>query len=153
MAAQEVPPSTKCNPNRLHNLPTERLQARLDWLTGPAEQKADRDSPTSNLGVRARNTDGHSGSGRGGLADAAREVLRLQQVLAERADSGDEDISAWSSELRPLLDTLDVPDFRKDPMDVAWLGRNLHINNLDKADFPRASRLVRKLQSAGVRTI
>jgi hypothetical protein len=50
-------------------------------------------------------------------------------------------------ELFALASGMDVPRMRWD--DVAWLGRNLGINNRDHKDFPRAMELIRLLQKSG----
>jgi hypothetical protein len=45
--------------------------------------------------------------------------------------------------LSKILDTMDVPGFRK--TDITWLSRNLGINNRDHKDFDEAMRLVHDL--------
>ena len=46
-------------------------------------------------------------------------------------------------ELKQILDTMDVPKFRKD--NLRWLSRNLAIRNSNHPDFEKAKQLITKL--------
>lgn len=146
----DTPGSTTCNFNKVQNLSTDRLQRRLNWLNSPVEQSPDRREPTTNLGIKGRQMEGHSGSGRGPMADAAKEVLLIAYELERRESTRDEDIRDWTVDLLSLLPQMDVPESRLGmrPEDIRWLHRNLHVRNRGHEDFKRASRLVRKLLDA-----
>ena len=46
------------------------------------------------------------------------------------------------SELKEILDSMDVPEFRKS--DFGWLGRNLGIRNNSHPQFNRAIELIKE---------
>ena len=52
-----------------------------------------------------------------------------------------------AGELSEILESMDVPQMRKQlrPEDIAWLRRNLAVNNADHEKFSRAIELVKKL--------
>lgn len=93
---------------------------------------------------------GHSGSGRGPMADQAREVLLIRAELQHRDLSRDEENAKDMDLLMDLLETMDIPQQRfmspgTGQPDLKWLDRNLHVNNLQHPDFKQASRTVRRI--------
>lgn len=66
-----VPASTHVRVSRVHNVDTDRLVRRLAWLR-------------ANGARLAREADGHSGTGRGTLAQTALEIMTLQHELHVR---------------------------------------------------------------------
>lgn len=52
-----------------------------------------------------------------------------------------------TDKLREVLEDMDVPEMRRQlrPEDIAWLRRNLAINNSDHARFTQALELIRSL--------
>ena len=46
--------------------------------------------------------------------------------------------------LREIVETMDVPQMRKQlrPEDIAWLRRNIAINNADHPDLAKALKLI-----------
>lgn len=72
MSKNEVPASTRIRPSRVHNIDTDRLQRRHDWLTEHAAELA-------------RNIDGPDNpGGRKRLRELACEVLAVENELAQR---------------------------------------------------------------------
>ena len=63
-----VPASKSVRLSRIHNVDTDRLLRHFDYLR-------------ANGAAIARKADGHSGSGRGTLAQTAKELLTLQHEL------------------------------------------------------------------------
>jgi len=74
MQTQLVPASTRVRPSRVANVDTDRLERRLAFLRGPGGS------------ALARACDGHSGSGRGGLADLGKEILTIENELTNRGE-------------------------------------------------------------------
>lgn len=73
MPAPPVPADVRVRPSRVQNIDTDRLRRRLEFLRGPGGA------------ALARACDGHSGSGKGGLADLAREIITIELTLLQRA--------------------------------------------------------------------
>jgi hypothetical protein len=71
---ETVPATTRVRPSRVDNIDTDRLRRRLAFLRG------------SGGSAIARACDGHSGSGRGPLADLGREILTIEDALRRRGD-------------------------------------------------------------------
>lgn len=65
----------------------------------------------------------------------------LERFLRERE-------SKWRFDLEQLIETMDVPEMRRDTLvdsNVRWLGRNLRINNSQHENIERAMEIIANL--------